>query len=190
MSVHRPQGRSITATKPRLAAAELNAAISRAGLSIKEVSDVYPLSPLQQGILFHSLYEEDAAVYVATQSWRIRGALDTQAFERAWGTLLKRHTILRTAFIGQDLEPPLQAVLRSADFPFESHDWRDINRAQQGERLTHFLKAESIRRFDLVKPPLMRLCLIRTEEYEHRLLWSSHHLLLDAWSEAILLREF
>jgi len=175
--------------KPRFDAAELNSAITRAALDIKDIEDIYPLSPMQQGLLFHSLYEPLEAVYVNTQAWRIRGPLRVQAFERAWHLLLERHPILRTAFVGQELETPLQVVLHRAELPFQMEDWSSVSTAQQEERFRALLRTEISQPLTLTKPPLMRLCLIRIDEQEHRLVWTSHHLLLDAWSQPILLQE-
>ncbi|MFC5743625.1 non-ribosomal peptide synthetase [Dyella tabacisoli] len=174
--------------RPRFTADELNRAIAEVG-SVKDVADIYPLAPLQQGMLFHSLYEKDSAVYVATQSWRIRGELDETAFADAWRFLLERHSVLRTAFVGKDLETPLQVVLRRVDLPFERRDWRNVPAEQHEQQLAQLLESELSRPFDLAKPPLMRLLLVRMTEQEHMLLWSSHHLLLDGWSQPILLQE-
>ena len=184
-----PEIRGPTGARPQLTAAELKTALAHAGLSFKDVVDVYPLAPLQHGILFHTLSGQEAAVYVATQCWRIGGVLNLQAFERSWRTLFQRHPILRTAFVGQDLEAPLQVVLRQVEVPLRFYDWRNLSAEQQARRITQVLESESSKPFDVGKPPLVRLCLIRTEEREHRLLWTTHHLLLDGWSQPILLEE-
>src|SRR5260370_27359601 len=92
----------------------------------REVEDLYPLSALQQGLLFHSLYDPQSTVYVTTLSCRLVGALDAQAFEQAWQSVVARHTALRPAFVGQDLEHPVHVVLRRAALPFRHHAWRDL----------------------------------------------------------------
>ncbi|WP_397423329.1 condensation domain-containing protein, partial [Phenylobacterium sp.] len=168
--------------------AELDRIVQSAG-GAGRVADIYPVSPLQQGLLFHTLYAPASTAYVTTLSWRLAGALDAQALRRAWDHLVQRHDILRTAFVGHDLASPLQVVLRQAEVPFETFDWRALAGDQQALRLAELLAAERERPFDFARPPLMRLCLIRTGEAEHRLIWTSHHVLLDGWSLPILLAD-
>src|SRR6476469_3576475 len=90
---------------------DLEAIIAAAGGG-RQVEDIYPMSPLQQGILFHSLFESQAKIYCTTLTWYMNGVLDADAYERAWQHVVDRHTIFRSAFMGQDLETPVQIVLR------------------------------------------------------------------------------
>jgi non-ribosomal peptide synthase protein (TIGR01720 family) len=155
----------------------------------RQVEDIYPMSPLQQGMLFHSLYEPQATIYFTTLTWYMNGVLDADAYERAWQHVVNRHTIFRSAFMGQDLETPVQVVLRRARLPLERYDWRGMEPSEQEAR---FLSLQQIDRelgFDFAKPPLMRLFLVRTGETRHRVMWSSHHVLFDGWSLPIILNE-
>ena len=155
----------------------------------KEVADIYPVSPMQGGLLFHSLYDPSSAVYFETLSCRLVGPLDVDAFEQAWRSLVERHAVLRTAFVGQELETPLQVVLRHAELPFERHDWRAVPPPEQEERFLALQQADRARGFDFSKPPLMRLSLVRLGDQEHRLILSNHHVLFDGWSRQVLLNE-
>jgi non-ribosomal peptide synthase protein (TIGR01720 family) len=154
------------------------------------IEDLYPLAPMQQGMLFHALYGGDSGVYFDQLSCTLVGGFDLAAFERAWRQVLARHAILRTAFLWSGLEEPLQRVEEQVALPLESLDWRRVPAAEQGERLRRFLAADRERGFTLEQAPLMRLTLIRLAEDAWRLVWSSHHLLLDGWSRPLLLREF
>ncbi|MFA6231850.1 MAG: amino acid adenylation domain-containing protein [Rhodanobacter sp.] len=176
------------AARPRISQADLHRAMEVVG-GAKAVADVYPLAPLQQGILFHSLYAPQSSVYGLTVHWRLYGELDVPAYQRAWQHMVERHTMLRTAFIGQQLEVPLQVVLRRAQLPFELLDWRNIAADEQENSFLALLQAERERAFDFTRPPLMRLTLVRLAQTEYRLIWSSHHLLLDGWSVSILFNE-
>ncbi|WP_316186189.1 non-ribosomal peptide synthase/polyketide synthase [Bradyrhizobium sp. SZCCHNR31011] len=155
----------------------------------RQVEDIYPLSPTQQGMLFHSLYAPESAVYVISLACRLEGALDGDAFEQAWQTVVARHAVLRSAFVGQDLAVPLQVVLRAAKLPFVREDWRGLPAAEQEVRFEALQQAERSRGFDFASPPLLRLCLIRTGDNDYRLLWNSHHILFDGWSIPLLLDE-
>ncbi|WP_315799640.1 non-ribosomal peptide synthetase, partial [Bradyrhizobium sp. SZCCHNR1002] len=155
----------------------------------RHVADLYPLSPLQRGLLFHSLYEPDAAVYVISLACRLQGTLDREAFEQAWRLVVARHAVLRTAFVGHELDRPQQVVLREAALPFRHEDWRHLPATEQDERFAELQRSERGRGFDFAAPPLMRLCLIRIGDDDHRLLWNVHHIVLDGWSLPLLLDE-
>src|SRR5215470_3985456 len=127
--------------KPKLGQKELDQIISAVG-GAQGVEDIYPLSPLQQGILFHSLYAPQSTVYVETRGCRLRGSLDIDAFKCAWERAVERHTVLRTAFVGLDLEVPVQVVLRRVVLPFEQYDWRDLPRSHHEERFQALQQAD------------------------------------------------
>src|SRR5215216_4548820 len=102
-------------------------------MSRSNVEAIYPLSPTQQGILFHTLYASQAGVYIVQLSCAIQGDLDAAAFARAWQQVVERHAILRTAFSWERRETPLQVVLQRVRLPLHSLDWRDVVPAEQRE---------------------------------------------------------
>jgi amino acid adenylation domain-containing protein len=154
----------------------------------KNIQDAYPLTPMQEGLLFHSLYAPTSGVYITQVTARL-ARLDTAAMERAWQQVVDRHTILRTAFVWKNLEKPMQVVGRQVEIPFEREDWRGLPAAEQEARFHAWLEADRHRGFELAKAPLMRVALFRTAEEEYRLVWSHHHILLDGWSLRLLIKE-
>ena len=142
--------------KPSITREQLDRLIAAAG-GARQVEDIYPLSPLQQGLLFHSLYAPDSTAYVISVEWRLRGELDEAALERAWGQVLQRHALFRTAFVGQELERPLQVVHRNVQLPLQRYDWRGLSAQEQEERLRRLRQADREQGFEFSKPPLMRL---------------------------------
>lgn len=155
----------------------------------ENIEDIYSLSPMQQGMLFHSLYSPEAGVYSEQVSCRLKGHLNIAAFERAWQTVLDRHPILRTAFIWEDLDEPVQVVYRQVKIPFTSLDWRGLDPDQRNKQLSELLQAELKKKFDLSQAPLMRFTLIQEADDSYRLVWNHHHLLIDGWSMPLLLDE-
>ena len=151
--------------------------------------DLYPLSPIQEGVLFHSLYEPQSDVYFRQFSVTMYGTLDVDAFMQAWQQVIKRHPILRTSFHWAELEKPLQAVHKHAELPLEQHDWRHLPTGEQLEQLQAFLKSNQARGLDLSTPPLMRLAIIRLAEDEYQVVWTYHNLLLDGWSKSLVVQE-
>jgi amino acid adenylation domain-containing protein len=158
-------------------------------MNVKNIEDIYALSPMQQGMLFHSLYAPETGVYFEQSSWTLRGDLDVPAFERAWQLMLDRHSALRTSFLWEDLDEPLQVVHRQLALPFERLDWRDVPVERQQMQLDALLAAQRQRGFDLSEAPLMHLVLIRIAADAYWLVWNHHHLLLDGWSQPILFGE-
>ncbi|HEX8651125.1 MAG TPA: non-ribosomal peptide synthase/polyketide synthase [Pyrinomonadaceae bacterium] len=154
-----------------------------------QIEDIYPLSPMQHGMLFHSLYAPESGVYVEQLSFILRKRLNVTAFKRAWQQVVDRHLILRTSLVWDELDDPLQVVHRSVRLSWEQHDWRGLSETERQERLEIFLEEDRRRGFDLSTAPLMRLTLIRIGEGAYQMVWSHHHLLLDGWCLSLLLKE-
>ena len=156
---------------------------------MKNVEDLYELSPTQQGMLFHALQapamERDYLIQIGC---RLRGPLDAGAFVRAWRQMLARHAALRTSFHWTGLDKPLQVVHRDTALPLLQEDWRGLPAAERESRLAALSERE-FRGFSLSEAPLLRLALVRLAEDEHRFLWTFHHIVLDGWSASLLLGE-
>jgi amino acid adenylation domain-containing protein/non-ribosomal peptide synthase protein (TIGR01720 family) len=170
----------------RLGQQQLDLLVAAAGGSIE---DLYPLAPMQQGLLFETLEAPDSGVYVNQLDLDLDAAPETAVFERAWNRVIQRHSILRTAFFWRDLARPLQAVFPRAELAWDRQDWRDLPESERQGRLARYLMEDRKRGFDLSAPPLLRLALIRWSGERCRLIVSSHHLILDGWSWSILWRE-
>src|SRR5262245_6742971 len=158
-------------------------------MKIDNVEDIYELSPLQEGLLFHTLLTPGAGMYFEQVGFRLDGPLEVQEFERAWQTVLNRHTILRTSFRWQDLDKPLQVVHRSVRLPVEHIDWSDQPIATAERDLDAFLRADRARGFDLSEAPLLRLAVIALSDGTRYIVLSAHHLLLDGWSSDLVYNE-
>ena len=149
-----------------------------------QLADIYPLSPLQQGMLFHSLYDDQDVAYLNQLQVEISN-LDVERFKAAWHQVLERHEILRSGFV-EDAGAPLQWVARGIELPWFESDWREREDLSAAiERLAEEQRAP----FDLTVPPLMRLALVKVADNRHCFVWTRHHLLLDGWSTSQLMGE-
>jgi amino acid adenylation domain-containing protein/non-ribosomal peptide synthase protein (TIGR01720 family) len=155
----------------------------------RDVEDLYPLAPLQEGILFHELYAPGSDLYLQQLTATLDGPLDATAFVTAWQWVVERHPALRTAFSSAGLERPLQLVRRGVEMPWLQEDWRQVPPAELPERLAAWQAADRARPFDLARAPLLRAALLWTGEREHRFVWTFHHLLLDGWCLSPLFAE-
>jgi amino acid adenylation domain-containing protein len=152
---------------------------------IAQVADIYPLSPMQEGILFHSVYDAGAEAYLNQLRVTIEG-LDVDRFHAAWRAAIRRHDVLRAGFLQQH-GLAVQWVAQDAPPPFVEHDFTD--RSDLDDALTELARVERARGFDLAQPPLMRFAIVRTAAERHHVVWTVHHLLLDGWSTSQLLGE-
>jgi amino acid adenylation domain-containing protein len=158
-------------------------------MSLENIADIYSLSPMQQGMLFHSIYAPDSGEYIEQMCAGLRGKLDVFAFERAWQQVVARHPILRTAFIWEELDDPVQVVHENVELVVDQFDWRDLSPAEQQQKINEFLAAERRRGFVLTEAPLMRLALFHLAADQYQFAWTHHHLLLDGWSVPLLMEE-
>jgi amino acid adenylation domain-containing protein len=154
------------------------------------IETAYPLSPLQQGMLFHSLGAPGSAVYVIQVRCEVRGALRIDAFYQAWQRVLDRHQALRAAFVWEGVDQPMQVIGRRVRLPFHYHDWRGMPEAAQQRRLDRWMERDRAGGFTLSRAPLMRVLLVRLDADRYEIVWTYHHLVCDGWSRPILLGEF
>ena len=158
-------------------------------MSKGNIEDFYPLSPAQQGILFHSLYQPESGVYFGQLLCVLRGDLNVSAFRKSWQKVVDRHPILRTCFLWENVKEPVQVVRKQAPLSWQQMDWRSLSATQQEQQLETFLKADREQGFDLTSAPLIRIALAQLQEDAFQFILSHHHLVLDGWSQAIVLKE-
>ncbi|HEY4388160.1 MAG TPA: condensation domain-containing protein, partial [Ktedonobacteraceae bacterium] len=183
-----PEAGSVTPSDVPLARVD-QSFLDQLSIPAAQIEDLYPLSPMQQGLLFHSLYAPASGVYVEQLICQLQGKLDLPAFEQVWQHLIAQHAILRTAFLWQEGQEPLQLVARQVALPCRVLDWRAQPAEQQQAELEVFLQEDRRTGFEVQQAPLMRLTLIRLSETQTTVIWSHHHLLLDGWSTMMLLQE-
>ncbi|MBW4678521.1 MAG: amino acid adenylation domain-containing protein [Microcoleus vaginatus WJT46-NPBG5] len=158
-------------------------------MSKSNIAEFYPLSPIQQGILFHTLYQPKSSVYFGQLLCTLQGEINVAAFKESWQQVINRHSILRTAFVWEGLKEPIQVVRKQVNLPWEHLDWRALSSIEQQAHLETFLKKDQERNFELTSAPLIRITLIQLEENTYQFIWSHHHLILDGWSLPLILKE-
>ncbi|HEX2190552.1 MAG TPA: amino acid adenylation domain-containing protein [Longimicrobiaceae bacterium] len=154
-----------------------------------DLEDAYPLTPMQEGMLFHVLFAPGEGGYVGQSVFTLAGDVEVDALRRAWQGAVDRHPALRTGFAWEGVERPLQLVHRRAELPFRVEDWRGSPEAERAARLDRWLGEDRAAGFDLAGAPLMRLTLFRLEDAAYRVVWTHHHLVTDGWSIPLLFRD-
>jgi len=168
----------------------MSAHIDNTNMIKKEnLKDIYPLSPMQEGMLFHALLEPESTAYFEQMTFHISGKLDVRLFEASWQELTQRHDILRTVFVHQKTARPLQLVLKQRQLDFVVSDLLTLNVTEQTAYLTDFKQKDRQKSFDLTQDTLVRVHLFQTQIHRYTLVFSFHHILMDAWSAGILYAE-
>ncbi|MEU6867651.1 condensation domain-containing protein, partial [Streptomyces sp. NPDC046876] len=152
--------------------------------------DILPLSPLQEGLLFHAAYNEEGPdVYVVQMALELEGRLDARRLRSAGEALLRRHPNLSAGFVTRSTGRPVQVIPAEVELPWHEVDLRTFSDDDRAARLDDVVAAEAARRFDMKQPPLLRLALARLEEERHTLVLTIHHILVDGWSVSVLMRD-
>ena len=164
--------------------------IERLERQYSQIEDILPLSPLQEGLLFHALYDAQAPdVYTFQLVLTLQGPLDSTVLQAAVQALLERHASLRAGFWHENLTRPVQIIVPWVRAPWCEIDLSSLDEAEREQRLASILIDDRKQRFDLSAPPLMRFVLIRLAAEDHRLIIAIHHILVDGWSVSILIKE-
>ncbi|MFF5070222.1 non-ribosomal peptide synthetase [Micromonospora olivasterospora] len=155
----------------------------------RPLEDVYPQTPLQQGLWFQSQYAQGQGLYHVQVVLEIEQDLQVEVFRQSWAEVMRRHPILRTNFWSVPGHEAMQLVWRQVPVPLEEQDWRSDSPQQQRERLDAYLKQERARGFDPYEIPQWRMLLARTADDNYSFVLSAHHTILDGWSNSLLLAE-
>ena len=146
------------------------------------IENIYPLSPMQEGLLFHSIATPDEGVYVPQIVLQLRGAVDPQIMHDCWSEMVSRHAVLRTTFRWEERDEPFQVVHSDAGLAWSQLDWSGIDVEEQQARLATLLSTNRRQVFDLKTAPLIRLQWIDYGGENSRLVLQYHHIILDGWS--------
>jgi amino acid adenylation domain-containing protein/non-ribosomal peptide synthase protein (TIGR01720 family) len=160
-----------------------------APVKTKKIESIYPLSPMQQGMLFHSLYEPESGVYIEQMTSHLKGNVNVAAFEGAWQKVVDRYSVLRTLFVWENRQAPLQIVLKQVNLPWTNLDWRELSPTEQQQQLSELLQTQRRLGFQFNQAPLMRCTLIKLSEDTYKFIWNHHHILMDGWCLPIIFKE-
>jgi NRPS condensation-like uncharacterized protein len=153
------------------------------------ITNFYPLTPMQSGMMFHTLLDPESGVYFEQFLYDLKGPIDVPLYRRAWEQTVARNGILRASVHWENLDEPVQAIDDDAKAEWETIDLRGQPVDTHPATIENVIYVDRKRGFALDKAPLIRMKLIRTSDTNAQLLLSYHHLILDAWSLFILLKE-
>ncbi|MEE9452109.1 MAG: amino acid adenylation domain-containing protein, partial [Gammaproteobacteria bacterium] len=152
------------------------------------IDDIWPLSGIQQGLLFHHLYQNNQDTYQVQVSWQDSHGLNLALYKQAWEQLIATHQVLRACFIWQEMDEPVQLIASEVHLPWCFHDWREYTRKQQTAHLKNFLTQDKSQIFDIACAPLMRINVFQLSEQSYHIVWTHHHILLGGWSMQLVFK--
>ncbi|WDE12576.1 non-ribosomal peptide synthetase [Thalassomonas haliotis] len=157
----------------------------------KNIESIYPLAPVQQGMLFHTLMHPGTGMYLQQyQHVMVMDDLDLEAFEKAWQAVVDRHPLLRTAFVHETQQRPLQVVMKSAKLPFEYLDFSHLAATEQKNQIAQLLGDERQTGLPFNQAPMMLIRLIKLSDNRYHFIRSYHHILMDAWCFGIVMSDY
>lgn len=154
-----------------------------------QVEDIYPLSPMQEVMLFQTLYAPNSGAYMEQVTFPCSGSIHSVTLRQAWEQVAQLYTSLRTSFFWEDLDQPLQMVIDQVELPWVEHDLNMLPVAAREKAIQVYLEEDRRRGFDLSQAPLMRFAWFSLTPNEHWCIWSFHHLVLDGWSLQIVIQK-
>lgn len=173
---------------------ELDTVVESLPLPVENIADIYPVTPLQNGMLYHTLTEQTQGMYVNQSLVDLHGQLNVTALELAWQWVIDQHAMLRTGFSWKHLDDPIQYVANEVSNDWRFIDWSEqaLSGASQDVLDTQFsqLAEQDIQHgFDITSAGLMKFKLVKMNQNHHSLIWTRHHLIVDGWCTSIILHD-
>ncbi|MCA1681985.1 MAG: condensation domain-containing protein, partial [Actinobacteria bacterium] len=153
------------------------------------VEDIYPLTPLQAGMVFHSLVDASSGAYFDQACLRLSGLSDPDALGVAWQRVVDRTPVLRSRVVWDGVDEPVQVVHRQVPVPMAHYDWRELSEEDSERQCQQLLAADRAAGMDLSVAPLLRVAIARLPNEEALLVWTFHHVSMDGWSVAQVFTE-
>ncbi|PDX99224.1 non-ribosomal peptide synthetase [Bacillus pseudomycoides] len=155
----------------------------------ENVEDILALTPLQKGILFHHLSSGENGLYQNLFTLKLSGVFDLVIFKKAWEEVISTNEVLRTVYMWENVNTPIQIVLKSKELIFDYYDFSDKNKEEALFSVEKTKETNKNRQIDLTKDPFkVILCKISSNIYE--MIISNHHILYDGWSNSLIFKEF
>ncbi|WP_081481590.1 non-ribosomal peptide synthetase [Paenibacillus elgii] len=156
---------------------------------IGEIENVYALTPMQKGMLFHSLMDTQSGLYFEQTMFDLEGVLEAEAFEKSLGILVQRHAVFRTNFYSNWKDQPAQVVFRQKRIGCAYKDLRGRTVSERNAYIESYASEDKAQGFNLEEDALLRVAILRTGEETYRFLWSFHHIVMDGWCMPLILKE-
>ncbi|MEM9821490.1 MAG: amino acid adenylation domain-containing protein, partial [Bacteroidota bacterium] len=154
----------------------------------QQISRIYPLSPVQEGMLFHGLYDQKSTAYTEQYTFDISGEVNVESLTTAWQKVIQQHSILRSNFVHAAFSIPVQCVYQQVEFEVQKLDLSNIG-PKANKACNLFLTEDIAKGFSYQEAPLMRVTLVKLDDAQYKMVWTLHHIILDGWSMPIVIKD-
>ncbi|MEO2261327.1 condensation domain-containing protein, partial [Paenibacillus amylolyticus] len=160
-------------------------------MSIKRdlIKDIYYLTPMQEGMLFHSMLHKSNN-YFEQYTLELEGDLNVNLVNQSFAKLIERYDILRTIFVWKKVKKSVQVVLKTQKIDLNFEDISQLSESEKSRYVNEYKQEDRGEGFDLLKGPLIRLAVLKKDSNSYIMIWSFHHILMDGWCISILMQEF
>ncbi|MFS0655871.1 amino acid adenylation domain-containing protein [Bacillus sp. 179-C3.3 HS] len=158
-------------------------------MSKQKIQKVYPLTPMQEGMLYHAMLDPNSSSYFTQLELGISGEFDLGLFEKSINELIRTYDILRTAFVYQQLQKPRQVVLAERHADVYREDLTNLNHQAQQKVLDQYKKQVRKQGFHLTNDLLLKVAVFQLDESNWHLIWSNHHMIMDGWSMGVIMKK-
>ncbi|MCG7317691.1 non-ribosomal peptide synthetase [Brevibacillus laterosporus] len=153
------------------------------------VQDMYVLSPMQEGMLFHSLLNGDNNSHLVQMTIHIQGKIDVELFSKSLQMLVSRYDVFRTTFLHEKMKKPVQVVLKERPISIQFYNMSSFDERKKNEQAEQYKRKDQEATFDITKDPLMRVIILQMNADEYQIIWSFHHIIMDGWCFSIIFDE-
>ncbi|WP_332603925.1 condensation domain-containing protein, partial [Bacillus sp. S1(2024)] len=154
-----------------------------------QVQDMYYLSPMQEGMLFHAILNPGQSFYLEQITMKVKGSLNIKCLEESMNVIMDRYDVFRTVFIHEKVKRPVQVVLKKRQFHIEEIDLTHLTGSEQTAKINEYKEQDKIRGFDLTRDIPMRAAIFKKAEESFEWVWSYHHIILDGWCFGIVVQD-
>lgn len=155
-----------------------------------DIKDIYGLSPMQKGILFHYELNHESTQYVEQAVFEIIGSIDITAFEEAFNMVIQKHDSFRSIFIFGKGKRPLQGVLKERRIEIFRYNIQDKTDSELEEYMKEFCLNDREKGFNLKKDVLLRISVVDLKPGRYKIIWTFHHIIMDGWCLGIIMKDF
>lgn len=155
----------------------------------KNIEDIYGLSAMQEGMLYHSVKNDSSSMYIEQFSCKLTGSIHEDIFWQAWQKVIDDNTVLRTAFLWEGVKKPVQVVLKKCEVSYMQMDWQGLAEEEIETEYEKILRNDRNMGFQLENAPLMRFALIQIKEGLYYFVWTFHHIIMDGWSLPLVIEQ-
>ncbi|NFP13414.1 condensation domain-containing protein, partial [Clostridium botulinum] len=155
-----------------------------------EIKNIYSLTPMQMGMLFHALKDKESSSYFEQSILTLKGEIDLNTFERSFNKVIERYDILRTVFVYENVDKPKQIVFKERKTKISYEDISQLSNESKESYIENFISKDKEKGFSLEKDLLIRMSILKVEKDKYEVVWSFHHILMDGWCLNIIMNDF